>query len=384
MQFEIVARAADSSARAGRFQTPHGINETPAFMPVGTQATVKGILPSDLEPIRPQCVLANAYHLALRPGAPMLARRGGVHEFMRWHGPMLTDSGGFQVFSLADLREVDDKGVTFATHLDGRRRRFTPASVVKIEEQIGADIIMPLDVCIGYPSTRQEAELALERTHAWALLARKAQRRSDQALFAIVQGGMEPDLRVQAARALAGEPFPGFAMGGLSVGEPGEVTDRLVALTAAEMPADRPRYLMGVGEPDQLLAYAAAGIDLFDCVLPTRLGRTGYAYSSAGRLNLTRAAMRTDPGPVDPCCECITCARYSRAYVHHLFRAGEPLGARLLSIHNVAYLVTLLRRFRESIVSADGDGASSGLSTSPPECSDRSTPVAGNVVGFGD
>jgi queuine tRNA-ribosyltransferase len=351
-------------------------------MPVGTQATVKGVLPSDLAPLRPQVVLANAYHLALRPGAPMLARRGGVHNFMGWHGPMLTDSGGFQVFSLAALRQVDDNGVTFATHLDGRRRRFTPASVIKIEEQIGADIIMPLDVCIGYPSTRAEAELALERTHTWALQARKAQRRTDQSLFAIVQGGMEPDLRVQAARALAGEPFPGFAIGGLSVGEPREVTDRLVALTAAEMPADRPRYLMGVGEPDQLLAYAAAGIDLFDCVLPTRLGRTGYAYSSAGRLNLTRAGMRADPGPVDPCCDCITCTRYSRAYVHHLFRAGEPLGARLLSIHNVAYLVTLLRRFRESIVCAVGAGASSGLSTSPPERSDRSTPVAGTVVGF--
>ena len=384
MQFEIVASASGSSARAGLFHTPHGIIETPAFMPVGTQATVKGVLPSDLAPLRPQCVLANAYHLALRPGAPMLARRGGVHAFMGWPGPMLTDSGGYQVFSLANLREVDNQGVTFTTHLDGRRRRFTPASVIKIEEQIGADIIMPLDVCIGYPSTRAEAETALERTHTWALQAARAQRRSDQALFAIVQGGMEPDLWIQAARALAGEPFPGFAIGGLSVGEPRDVTDRLVALTAAELPADRPRYLMGVGEPDQLLAYAAAGVDLFDCVLPTRLGRTGYAYSSEGRLNLGRAAMRADPGPVDAACDCITCARYSRAYIHHLFRAGEPLGARLLSIHNVAYLVALLRRFRASIVAADGDGASSGLSTSAPERPERLTPVAGNVEGFGD
>src|SRR5262245_34594245 len=199
MQFEIVARAGASSARAGLFHTPHGAIETPAFMPVGTQATVKGLLPSDLAPIRPQCVLANAYHLALRPGAPMMARRGGLHAFMRWDGPMLTDSGGFQVFSLASLRQVDDDGVTFASHLNGRRRRFTPASVVRIEEQIGADVIMPLDVCSAYPSDRADVVLALERTHAWALQAAHAQRRADQALFAIVQGGMEPDLRAQAA-----------------------------------------------------------------------------------------------------------------------------------------------------------------------------------------
>jgi queuine tRNA-ribosyltransferase len=366
MQFEIVARATDSSARAGRFHTPHGSIETPAFMPVGTQATVKGLLPSDLAVIRPQCVLANAYHLALRPGAPMVARRGGLHAFMRWDGPMLTDSGGYQVFSLAALRQVDDRGVTIDSHLNGRPRRFTPASVVRIEEQLGADVIMPLDVCIGYPSTRQEAEVALERTHAWALQAARAQRRTDQALFAIVQGGMEADLRVQAARALASEPFPGFAIGGLSVGEPRDLTDRLVALTAAELPQDRPRYLMGVGEPDQLLAYAAAGVDLFDCVLPTRLGRTGYAYTSSGRLNLTRSSLRADPGPIEPGCGCIACARYSRAYLPHRFKAGEPLGARLLSIHNVAYLVGLLRTFRASIVEAERREGTGSEATGQP------------------
>jgi queuine tRNA-ribosyltransferase len=356
MRFEIVARAPDSAARAGLFHTPHGSIETPAFMRVGTLATVKGVLPSDLVPIRPQCVLSNAYHLALRPGAPMVARRGGLHAFMRWDGPRLTDSGGFQVFSLAKLREVDDDGVTFATHLTGRRRRFTPASVVKIEEQIGADIIMPLDVCTAYGASRAETELALERTHAWALRAARAQRRSDQALFAIVQGGMEPDLRVQAARALSSESFPGFAIGGLSVGEPRDMSDRLVALTAAELPEDRPRYLMGVGEPDQLLAYAAAGIDLFDCVLPTRLGRTGYAYTADGKLNVSRAALRAERGPLDSDCGCITCERYTRAYLHHLVRAGEPLAARLLSLHNVAYLVTLLRSFRERIIAVARPG----------------------------
>jgi len=350
MRFEIVARSPDTPARAGLFHTPHGSIETPAFMPVGTQATVKGLLPGDLVPIRPQCVLSNAYHLALRPGATMVARRGGLHAFMRWDGPMLTDSGGFQVFSLAPLRQIDDQGVTIASHLDGRKRRFTPASVMRIEEQLGADIIMPLDVCIGYPSTRPETELALERTHAWVLHAARARRRPDQALFAIVQGGMEPDLRVQAARALAAEPFPGYAIGGLSVGEPRAVTDELVALTAAELPQDRPRYLMGVGAPDQLLAYAAAGVDLFDCVLPTRLGRTGYAYTAGGKLNVARAALRAEPGPLDPDCACTTCTRYSRGYLHHLVRAGEPLAARLLSLHNVAYLVTLLRTFRARLI----------------------------------
>jgi queuine tRNA-ribosyltransferase len=360
MHFEIVARAPDSSARAGRLHTPHGIIETPAFMPVGTLATVKGLLPSDLASIQPQCVLANAYHLAVRPGAPMIARRGGLHRFMGWHGPILTDSGGYQVFSLANLRQVDDGGVTIASHLDGRPRRFTPASVVNIEEQIGADVIMPLDVCVGYPSPRAETDIALHRTHAWAMRAARAQRRTDQALFAIVQGGMEPDLRVQAARALAGEPFPGFAIGGLSVGEPRQITDHLVSITAAELPPDRPRYLMGVGEPDQLLAYAAEGVDLFDCVLPTRLGRTGYAYTSGGRLNVTRAVLRTDRGPIDPACSCHTCARYSRAYLHHLFRAGEPLGARLLSLHNVAFLVGLLRAYREAIVAGAAVARSRG------------------------
>jgi len=359
VRFDIVATSPSAAGRAGLLHTPHGAIETPAFMPVGTQATVKGLLPSDLRPIRPQCVLANAYHLAVRPGAAMVARRGGVHAFMRWDGPMLTDSGGFQVFSLSDLRQVDDHGVTINSHLTGQPRRFTPASVIKIEEQIGADIIMPLDVCIGYPSSRAEAEQALERTHVWAQQALRSQRRSDQALFAIVQGGMEPDLRVQAARALAAEGFPGYAIGGLSVGEPRERCDELVALTAAELPTEKPRYLMGVGEPDQLLTYAATGVDMFDCVLPTRLGRTGYAYTAAGKLNVARASLRLERGPLDTDCPCWTCATYSRAYLHHLTRAGEPLGARLLSLHNVAYLVTLLRRYRASII-AEADAATAG------------------------
>jgi queuine tRNA-ribosyltransferase len=348
--FEIVARCPKTRGRAGRLHTPHGVIETPAFMPVGTQATVKGLLPSDLARIQPQCVLANAYHLATRPGAAIIARRGGIHRFMGWDGPMLTDSGGFQVFSLAALREVDDHGVTIRSHLNGRPRRFTPTSVMRIEEQIGADIIMPLDECIGYPSTRNEAEGALERTHRWALQAQRAHRRSDQALFAIIQGGMEPDLRVQAARALAPAGFPGYAIGGLSVGEPRHLMDELVRITAGEMPSDKPRYLMGVGEPDQLVAYAALGIDMFDCVLPTRLGRTGYAYTSEGRINVGKASPRLEAGPLDPRCACQTCQHYTRGYLHHLVRAAEPLAHRLLSVHNVAFLVALLRDERAKII----------------------------------
>ena len=350
MRFDVVARCPRSGARAGVLHTVHGPIETPAFMPVGTQATVKGLLPSDLASIGPQCVLANAYHLALRPGARLVERMGGLQRFMGWDGPMLTDSGGYQVFSLADRRQVDDAGVTIASHLDGRPRRFTPRSVVRIEEQLGADVIMPLDECIGYPSSRAEAERALERTHRWALQAARAHRRPDQWLFAIVQGGMEPDLRAQAADALAAEQFPGYAIGGLSVGEPRAVTDDLVALLGHRLPEDRPRYLMGVGEPDQLVKYAALGIDMFDCVSPTRLGRTGYAYTSAGRVNLARANVRADKGPVDPDCTCLTCSGYTRAYLHHLFRAGEPLGPRLVSLHNVAYLVGLLKRARAQIL----------------------------------
>jgi queuine tRNA-ribosyltransferase len=350
VQFRIVARCPTTRARAGVLETPHGAIETPAFMPVGTQGTVKALLPSDLASTQAQCILANAYHLAIRPGARLVERLGGLHRMMGWDRPILTDSGGFQIFSLANLRELDEQGVTIVSHLDGRPRRFTPRSVIRIEEQLGADLIMPLDVCLGYPSARQEAERALEVTHDWARRAARAHRRSDQALFAIVQGGMEADLRAQSARTHAAEQFPGYAIGGLSVGEPRETTDHLVEVCTAELPEDRPRYLMGVGEPDQLVAYAARGVDLFDCVSPTRLGRTGNVYATEGRLNLAKAAFRDDPGPIDAACDCRVCARHSRAYLHHLLRGGETLGARLLSLHNVAFLVALLRRMREGIV----------------------------------
>jgi len=350
MHFQIEGRCLSTRARAGVLSTPHGRIETPAFMPVGTQGSVKSLLPSDLAAIHTQCVLANAYHLALRPGAHVIERLGGLHRFTGWGGPMLTDSGGFQVFSLKRLRHVDDRGVSIVSHLDGRCRRFSPRSVIRLQERLGADLIMPLDVCMGYRSERPEAELALERTHAWALQATRAHSRSDQWLLAIVQGGMEADLRVQAARALAAERFPGYAIGGLSVGEPFSTTERLITLCVAELQDDRPRYLMGVGEPEQMLASVSRGIDLFDCVLPTRLGRTGHAYTSRGRVNLGRAAAGQDREPLDPTCGCVVCTKYSRAYLHHLVKAAEPLGARLLSLHNVAFLVDLLRQARGQIL----------------------------------
>ena len=350
MHFRIVARSAATRARAGILSTSHGSIETPAFMPVGTQATVKALLPTDLAGAGARCVLANAYHLGLRPGARVVERLGGLHRFMAWDGPILTDSGGYQVFSLAKLRGIDDGGVTFASHLDGRVSRLTPRSVVRLQERLGADLIMPLDECLGYGATREAAERALERTHAWAVQSARAHDRWDQALFGIVQGGMEPHLRAQAARALSAEGFAGYAVGGLSVGEPRDVTDKLVADSVGELPDGRPRYLMGVGEPDQLVAYAGLGVDLFDCVLPTRLGRTGTAYASSGRLNLTRAEARDADGPIDESCSCDVCAGYSRAYLRHLVKAGEPLGARLLSLHNVAFLTGVLRKTRQAIV----------------------------------
>ncbi|MFN8522603.1 MAG: tRNA guanosine(34) transglycosylase Tgt [Chloroflexota bacterium] len=354
--FEILARSRDGRARAGVLHTAHGPLETPAFMPVGTQASVKSLMPSDLARIRPSCVLANTYHLSVRPGAPRVERLGGVHRMMGWQGPMLTDSGGYQVFSLSALRSLDDNGATFTSPLDGRKRRFTPASVVRRQEQIGADIIMQLDECVGAAVGRDEAERALARTNRWAAQSLRARRRDDQLLFAIVQGGMFPELRSRAVSELAELPFPGFAIGGLSVGEPRALTDGLVDLCAGRLPEDRPRYLMGVGEPDQLQAYAQLGVDMFDCVMPTRLGRSGYAFSPGGRLNLNRPVCRDVCDPIDRGCGCLTCAQYTQSYLHQLLRGGEPLGARLVSVHNVTYLVNLLRRLRQSILDeADED-----------------------------
>ena len=349
--FTLLQTEPDSRARLGRFVTPHGEIQTPAFAPVGTQATVKALDPRDLQEVGAQLVLANTYHLHLRPGADVVAEMGGLHTFMGWDGPILTDSGGFQVFSLAQKRQVRDEGVVFHSHIDGSRHLFTPEMVVAVQEQLGADIIMCFDEC-PEPHDRAYNEEALARTHAWAVRCQAAQRRSDQALFGIVQGGIFPDLRRQSAEYLAGLHFPGYAIGGLSVGETKAQMHAMLEEVTPHLPADRPRYLMGVGAPEDLLEAIARGIDLFDCVLPTRLARNAALFTRQGRINIRNASFARDPAPVEEGCACYTCRHFSRAYLRHLFKAGEILAARLATIHNLHFLLQLAREIRAAI----GDG----------------------------
>jgi queuine tRNA-ribosyltransferase len=330
--------------------TTHGPIATPVFMPVGTLATVKSLTPSDLARASAQCLLANTYHLTLRPGAELVAQLGGLHRLMGWNRPILTDSGGFQVHSLASLRRTCEQGVQFQSHLDGSQHELTPENVVRTQELLGSDLTMPLDVCLGPEADVEEARAAHERTRRWADRSLRAHRRPDQQLFGIVQGGMHEDLRRQAARDMRSLDFPGFAIGGLSVGEPERTTARLLQAVTAELPTDRPRYLMGVGTPEQVFAYAGLGVDMFDCVLPTRLGRTGVAFTGFARLNLRRIEHRADPRPLDEACDCQTCAHYSRAFLHDAVRQRSPLGARLLSIHNVRQLVSTAERARAAIL----------------------------------
>ncbi len=347
-RFEILATA--GKARAGIFHTPHGPIPTPVFAPVGTQASVKALTPEQVRAAGATLILANTYHLYLRPGAALVAEMGGLHRFMAWPHPILTDSGGFQVFSLSDLREVDDDGVTFRSHLDGSQHRFTPEIAVRVQEQLGADIIMALDEC-PEPYDRAYNEQALVRTHRWAERSLKAHTRSDQALFGIVQGGVFPDLREQSARFIASLGFPGHAIGGLSVGETPEERDAITDLVTDILPADKPRYLMGVGTPRDLVAGVQRGVDIFDCVLPTRLARHGTAMLRDGRrLNVRNARFARDPRPLDPTCTCYTCRTFSRAYVRHLVVAKEMLAATLLSIHNIHTLTQLAQSMRQAIL----------------------------------
>jgi queuine tRNA-ribosyltransferase len=348
--FTLEAVDPETGARAGRFETPHGPILTPAFMPVGTQATVKSLSPDELERLGAQIVLANTYHLFLRPGADTIARLGGLHRFMGWGRPILTDSGGFQVFSLAHLRKLDDDGVTFRSHIDGSERRLTPELAVQAQEQLGADVIMCFDECVAYPATPERAREAMDRTHRWAERCRRAQTRADQALFGIVQGGVFDSLREASAAALAALDFPGYAIGGVSVGESKAECRRVTALAAAHLPAGKPRYLMGVGSPEDLVDGVADGIDLFDCVLPTRVARNGSIFSDSGRETITRAALRERDAPLDPTCDCYTCRHFTAAYVHHLFKAEELLGYRLASIHNLRYMARLSARMREAVL----------------------------------
>ncbi len=356
LSFEIVARDARTGARAGVVRTPHGTIKTPVFMPVGTHATVKAVAPDDLEVIGAQIVLANTYHLLLRPGPELVAEFGGLHGFMRWNRPILTDSGGFQVFSLGNLRELSEEGVRFRSHLDGSELLMTPESVMRIEAQLGADIILPLDVCPPYPCPPEEVRAATERTHRWAERALAAKVRRDQALFGIPQGGMEPEERAASARDIGALPFDGFSIGGLSVGEPKEVMWRALEAAVPELPDAKPRHLLGVGSPDDLLEGIARGVDMFDCVLPTRTARTGGLYTPSGRVNIRAARWRTMQGPVDETCDCYTCRTFSAGYLHHLIRAeddesrGELLYYRLASIHNLRFLIHLMEGAREAII----------------------------------
>lgn len=348
--FHFQLEGQSGRARAGRFLTPHGELETPVFAPVGTQASVKAISPAQLDDLGASLVLANTYHLYLRPGDELVAELGGLHQFMQWRKPILTDSGGFQVFSLAARREVDAGGVTFRSHLDGATHRFTPEKVIAIQENLGADIIMALDECAD-PHDEAYNKLALARTHAWAQQCLEAKRRKDQALFGIVQGGIFPELRQQSAEFIASLGFEGHAIGGLSVGESKEDLLRVLEIVDASLPEDKPRYLMGVGTPADLVEGVRRGVDLFDCVLPTRLGRNNAVFLRTGeRLNLKNVEFSRDGAPIDESCGCYTCRTFSRAYLRHLIQAKEMLAATLLSIHNVHTLVQLAKELRAAVL----------------------------------
>ncbi len=345
--FQLDAR--QGRARAGRFSTPHGDLYTPVFAPVGTQATVKSITPSNLDELGASLILANTYHLYLRPGDDLISKLGGLHHFMGWTGPILTDSGGFQVFSLAKNREIDENGVTFRNHIDGSSHHLTPEKAIRIQENLGADIIMAFDEC-AEPYDKEYSQEAMARTHIWAERCLKAKSRSDQALFGIVQGGIFEDLRTESAQFIAGLDFPGNAIGGLSVGETKSEMHTILEVVDHVLPEDKPRYLMGVGTPEDIIEGISRGVDIFDCVLPTRLARHNAAMTRFGkRLNLVNANYADDPHPIDEECQCYTCSSFSRAYIRHLCIAKEMLSATLISIHNLYTLITLVNDIRQAI-----------------------------------
>jgi queuine tRNA-ribosyltransferase len=352
-EFKIIAVCEKTGARAGELTTPHGTVETPVFMPVGTQATVKAMSPRELTEIETQILLGNAYHLYLRPGAELVAEAGGLHRFMNWPHPILTDSGGFQVFSLARLNKITDEGAPCRSHIDGSPHLMSPEWAIKVQERLGGDIAMCFDQCVPYPATREIAEKALERTTLWARRSKEAHTRTDQALFGIVQGSTFDDLRLRSARELADLNFAGYGIGGLSVGEPHKDMYRILDLLRPVMPQDKPRYLMGVGYPPNIAEGIARGIDMFDCVLPTRNGRNGTLFASFGRVNIKAKKYERDFSPLDPDCDCYLCRNFTRAYLRHLFRSGEILAARLCAWHNLRFTIRLAQRAREAILAGE-------------------------------
>jgi queuine tRNA-ribosyltransferase len=347
--FQVTKQCTNTAGRTGVLTTPHGLIQTPAFMPVGTQATVKSLTPNELRELGAEIILANTYHLYLRPGTEVIREAGGLHQFMQWHGPILTDSGGYQVFSLSHRREIGPDGVIFRSHLDGSLHTFSPEKVIAVQEAFGADIIMPLDECTAYPSDYAYNCQALQRTHAWAERSKAAHTRKDQLLFAIVQGGTFADLRQESACFLKELHFAGYAIGGLSVGEPKEIMHAMLERTVPLLPAEQPRYLMGVGSPEDLLEGVARGIDLFDCVLPTRIARNGAFLVPSGRLNIRNAMYQKDVHPIEEGCPCYTCRTFSRAYLRHLFKAEELLAYRLATLHNLCFLLRLMQAIRTAI-----------------------------------
>ena len=350
-KFEIIANCSKTNARAGKLHTPHGIIETPCFMPVGTQATVKGLTPEMIKATGAEIILANTYHLALRPGPSLIKQFGGLHNFMNWKGPILTDSGGYQVFSLSSRRKITEAGVTFQSHIDGRQHVFTPKNVIDYQHQLNSDIMMPLDVCTAYNESKKKTASDMAITHKWEKEAFDywSEKKLSNWLFAIIQGGFYTDLRKESAEILQQSDFPGYAIGGLSVGEPIDKLHEYIHLCAPLLPENRPKYVRGIGSPDNLDVAIDAGIDMFDCVAPTRLARHGQVFINQARLNIKRKEYKEDQSPIDSSCSCYTCKHYSKAYLRHLFISRELLASTLLSIHNISYLIELTKKRRKMI-----------------------------------
>ena len=349
VRFSILHQDTASRARLGLLHTPHGTVETPIFMPVGTQATVKTMTPEEVSEVGGRLVLSNTYHLYLRPGHELIREAGGLHRFMHWNGPILTDSGGFQVFSLGPLRKVAEEGVTFRSHIDGSEHFFSPEKAMEVQMALGSDIAMAFDECAPYPCSREDALEVVERTTRWARRCKDVHNKADQALFGIIQGSTYPELRLESAKGLVELDFPGYAIGGLSVGEPKDLMYEMLECTIPVLPEEKPRYLMGVGSPDCLLEGVIRGVDMFDCVLPTRIARNGTVLTRRGKLVVRNAKYARDFKPLDPECDCYACRHYTRAYIRHLIKAGEVLGIRLTTIHNLHFVLNLMKELKLAI-----------------------------------